>query len=141
MLVSQRPNSMDIEQRMNENFERLHEHSDRLGFSIGTISESNNEVRTTITEKVRVERRLNGFNYKQSEAWKLICAYISPNLGQKELLGIAQVISRHTKLKLDRQAKRSKEVLIKWFQENLEIIRPYLIRITLEDEHGNVFRP
>ena len=97
--------------------------------------------RQTQTERQKIEQRLNGFDGKNSDAWSEICDAFGPNLSQNELLSIAQVTSFHTKLHLGREAKRRKEVLIKWFQENLVTIRPFLNRLILEDYDGNRLGP
>lgn len=90
----------------------------------------------TENERLRVEKRLEGFDFRQSQAWKEICDCFGSSLSQNELLSIAQIIAFHAKLKLDREAKRRKEVLIKWFQENLTVARPYLKSLILEDCEG-----
>ena len=105
-------------------------------FIIPEIQKSQTEA-----ERRRVEIRLSGFDGKNSDAWAEICEAFGPNLSQNELLSIAQVISFHAKLRLDREAKRRKEVLIKWFQENLSVIRPFLNRLILEDCDGNRIGP
>ena len=105
-------------------------------FSIPDLQKSQTEA-----ERRRVELRLSGFDGKNSDAWAEICDAFGPNLSQNELLCIAQVISFHAKLRLDREAKRRKEVLIKWFQENLPVIRPFFNRLVLEDVDGNRLGP
>ena len=97
----------------------------------------NDQKIPTENERKRVEMRLNGFDYKNSDAWQIICERFGPTLSQSELLSIAQVIAFHAKIKLDREAKRRKEVLIKWFQENIVEIMPFLNRLVLEDSEGN----
>ena len=83
-------------------------------------------------EKKRVKERINGFNWKECEAWKYLCERFGSHLNQKELISIAELIASKNHLKLDRDAKRRKVVLIKWFQENWEIVKPLLLIITLD---------
>ena len=88
-------------------------------------------------ERRRVEMRLNDFDYKNSDAWQIICERFGPGLTHNELLSIAQIIAFHARIRLDREAKRRKEVLIKWFQENIVTIIPFLQKMVLEDSEGN----
>ena len=91
------------------------------------------------SERTRVEKRLGGFGFQKSQAWKEIVVRYGDTLSQNELLGIASIVSAKIGVKLDREAKRRKDVLIKWFDENLENIKPYLDFLALEDENGQVF--
>ena len=97
------------------------------------------------SERKKIDERLRGFSLNESKAWKAICEKFGPNLNQSELLSIAEVLcsevnhtQRNTPLKVDREAKRRKEVLIKWFDENYPDIQPYLKTIVLEDENGEI---
>lgn len=86
-------------------------------------------------EKDRIHSRLDGFNPKDNEVWKVITSKFGPNIKQPELLSIASVCAQNANLKLDRDAKRRKSVLIKWFYENWAAISPYLDFVVLEDAH------
>jgi hypothetical protein len=88
-------------------------------------------------EKERIASRLNGFNPKDNMVWRAISDRFGANIKQPELLSIATVISKSTGIKLDRDAKRRKSVLIKWFEENWASIAPYLEYVVLEDSHNN----
>lgn len=90
-------------------------------------------------ERKRVDARLNGFIYKESAAWRVITERYGDNLNQNELLSLAEVIAAQLNLKVDREAKRRKEVLIKWYDEHLEKIKSLLPLIVLEDKEGNRF--
>ena len=89
----------------------------------------------TEIEREKVEKRLNGFCSKNSKAWETIMKYFGENLNQMELNSIAEVLSDLLSINLDREAKRRREVLIKWFDENFEKIEPYLKLIILEKEN------
>jgi hypothetical protein len=58
------------------------------------------------------------------------------NLNQAELLSIAEVLAFRLNLKVDRGAKRRKEVLIKWYDENWDRIAPIWQQLALEDNQG-----
>lgn len=97
-------------------------------------SRSANEI-----ERKRVDARLNGFVYKNSAAWQVITEKYGDNLNQAELLSLAEVIAAQLNLKVDREAKRRKEVLVKWYDEHLPEIMNLLPLIVLEDKEGNKF--
>ena len=84
-------------------------------------------------EKNRIAQRLQGFNPKDNQAWYQITQKFGTNIKQPELLSIAQVCSSSAGIKLDRDAKRRKSVLIKWFEENWAHIQPFLNYVVLED--------
>ena len=92
----------------------------------GTPTEQNKE-------KERIAGRLNGFNPKDNEAWREIAKRFGSNIKQPELLSIAQVLANQANVKLDRDAKRRKSVLIKWFHENWPALQQYMEYVFLED--------
>jgi hypothetical protein len=89
-------------------------------------------------ERRRVDARLNGFSLKESPAWRMIIRRFGENLNQMELLSLAQVLSDRLNLKIDREAKRRKEVLIKWYDENFRAISEVLPYVYLEDKDGHM---
>ena len=93
----------------------------------------------TITkEKERIANRLNNFNPKDTPVWREITQRFGSSIKQPELLSIATVLAQNAHIKLDRDAKRRKAVLIKWFEENWAAIYPYLDYVVLEDgDHTN----
>lgn len=84
-------------------------------------------------EKERITNRLSGFNPKDNVAWREITSRFGNNIKQQELLSIANVLANSASLKLDRDAKRRKCVLIKWFEENWQAIFPFLDYVVLEE--------
>jgi hypothetical protein len=84
-------------------------------------------------EKERISGRLGDFNAKDSSAWKEITRRFGKNLKQPELLSMANVVASNAGIKLDRDARRRKTVLLKWFEENWTVIQPYLDYVVFED--------
>ncbi|KAH0792101.1 hypothetical protein GPJ56_003900 [Histomonas meleagridis] len=84
-------------------------------------------------EKKRITERLNGFNPRENNAWKEISRRFGASIKHPELLSIATVLANYANVRLDRDAKRRKTVLIKWFQENWATVSPYLDYVVLED--------
>jgi hypothetical protein len=87
----------------------------------------------TNPEKERIAQRLEGFNPRENQAWKEITQRFGPSIKHPELLSMAKVLANHAKLKLDRDAKRRKTVLLKWFEENWAALQPFLDYVALED--------
>ena len=85
-------------------------------------------------EKLRIAMRLAGFNPKENFVTKEITRRFGANLKQGELINIAQVIAENAQIKLDRDARRRKNVLLRWFEEHWTQITPYLDYIVLEDD-------
>jgi hypothetical protein len=85
-------------------------------------------------ERERVQKRVDGFNWKRSTAWKRLTASYGPHLKHEELLSIADLVAKKLDIRLDRDARRRKIVMIKWFEENWAAVEPLLSKIILEDE-------
>jgi hypothetical protein len=86
-------------------------------------------------EKERIAVRLSGFNARENDAWKEMTRRFGSSIKHPELLTMAEALAKQAKLMLDRDAKRRKTVLIKWFEENWEAIRPHLDQVAFEDRH------
>ena len=89
-------------------------------------------------EAQRVNARLAGFDIEKSEAWKTIQRQFTVGVTHTELKSIAQILCDQLSIKLDRDASRDNRVLVKWFDENWEKIKPILHTIHLRDDHDNV---
>jgi hypothetical protein len=76
---------------------------------------------------------VDGFNWQRSTPWNQLIALYGPRLSQEELVSIARLIAKKLDIKLDRDARRRKPVMIKWFEENWESIEPLLGNIILEE--------
>ena len=93
------------------------------------------QEQSTTKEKERIASRLSGFNPKDNMVWHEITQRFGASIKQPELLSIATVLAQNANIKLDRDAKRRKSVLIKWFEENWNAIHPFLDYVVLEDNH------
>ena len=104
---------------------------------------NNNKIKSSLTkefenqvkDRKKVDDRLYGFDQNSSLIWNEICKKFGSSLSHNELLSIAQVIASNSGIKVDRDARRRKEVLIKWFDENAQKITPLLnyIKIEIDD--------
>jgi hypothetical protein len=84
-------------------------------------------------EHARVQRRVSGFDWRLSYAWAHLSYNFGPKLSQNELVSIAELMAGMLQIKVDRDARRRKPVMIKWFEENWRQIRPLLANVILDD--------
>jgi hypothetical protein len=84
-------------------------------------------------ERERIQRRVQGFNWKKSGAWLHLSFIYGPKLNQAELISIAELCSQKLHIKLDRDARRRKTVILKWFTEHWRQIHPLLRLIVLDE--------
>ncbi|OHS97336.1 hypothetical protein TRFO_36494 [Tritrichomonas foetus] len=83
------------------------------------IKQNDDENRSNI-------RRLSGFDYEKSYAYNYLCTKFGGRPAFNELKSIATILQEHLNLRLDRAASRRKKVLIKWFDENIVVIKPFI---------------
>jgi hypothetical protein len=84
-------------------------------------------------EKQRVKARLEGFDSKSSPVWVTITERFGPDVTHTELITLAIILAQKAGIVLDRDAKRRKQVLVKWFEEHWTEILPFVHLIALED--------
>ncbi|KAK8889745.1 hypothetical protein M9Y10_034499 [Tritrichomonas musculus] len=89
-------------------------------------------IKQTESERNKLTDRMSNFDFANSPAWMMIKKKGWDNLNHKELLSIASVIANKCNITLDREAKRRKPILVKWFDENLSAILPAVDFIQLE---------
>jgi hypothetical protein len=82
-----------------------------------------------------VEARLSRFDPETSRARKVLRQLYGP-AHNHDLLSLAKLCCQYLDIYLDREAQRLKPVLLKWFDENIEQIEPFLrkhVVVTCED--------
>jgi hypothetical protein len=77
-------------------------------------------------EKQRIAKRLEGFDSQESLAYRELCRRFGTRLRREDLLTIARALTPPGVLRVDRDATRRKEVLLKWFDENWPVLEPRL---------------
>jgi len=85
----------------------------------------------SIREKSRIEARLKGFEPSESIAWNKLEQKFGNQIKRNDLINLATVLSTIAQCDLDRDAKRRKSVLIRWFDENWFLIEKYIDRMIL----------
>lgn len=86
-------------------------------------------------EKERIKERIGNFNPKDNKILQEIMARFGQKVKHPELLSIANVVAKNAQIVLDRDAKRRKSVLLKWFEENWIRISPLLPYVILEGDN------
>jgi hypothetical protein len=82
---------------------------------------------------------LKTFNFETSDAWRALTQQFSTGVRHKELCSVALILSHCFGIQsIPRDARRSYPVLIKWFQDNWNEIRPVLPLIALRDDDNRV---
>ena len=90
-------------------------------------------------EAKRVAERLNGFNSETSETWQILKEKFSSGITHNELKSVAMIICQYVDgISLDRDATRDNRVLIKWFDENWNVIKNVIDKVKLKDEKEDV---
>jgi hypothetical protein len=84
-------------------------------------------------ERERVQRRVEGFDWQKSPMWLHLSCLYGPKLKQDELVSIAEICAQKLDIRLDRDARRRKVVMIKWFEENWFRVRQLLPFIVLDN--------
>ena len=85
-----------------------------------------------------VKQILKDFDAKESEAWRKLTSRFGEKLNQNKILSLAEVCSNKLGLNLFREYKRRKEMLIKWFDMNLDQVWPFIEHhIHVVDVNGN----
>jgi hypothetical protein len=87
-----------------------------------------------------IPMQLKGFRYKSSRAWRELSLRFGTDLTAIELLSIAEVVAFNLSLTVDRKAKRKKSLLVKWFDDNLKEVIPFLNHMRLIDTQGEFIR-
>ena len=86
-------------------------------------------------EHLMVKIRLQDFVADNSRGVEMLTKKFGDVPNQHELFSLARVLSSKLDIFLDREASRRKAVLLKWYDENVDKIQPYLEKyITIKDE-------
>jgi hypothetical protein len=96
-------------------------------------------IQHTLNERLKIDQRIRNFDMKHSPAWHELKRRGWDRLSQAELLSIAQLLGKKLSIHVDREAKRRKNVLVKWFEENLSRLSPLLdcIQLVFEEVSPN----
>lgn len=90
-------------------------------------------------ENYFVQKKLKGFNPKTCQAWRKLTERFGPKISHEEILSLAMVIADNMHISLSREYKRRKNMLVKWFDENLNEVWPLVETcIIVKDKHGDI---
>lgn len=87
----------------------------------------------------RVKKRLENFDMENSRGYRLIRERFSKGVVGQELRLVARILCKHVpELHLDRDATRDHRVLIKWFDENYDVISQHIHKIDMRDANYEI---
>ena len=107
---------------------------------VGEIKRTQNEI-----DKILAAKFCESFDYEESEAWKFLqTIFGSVKLNQADLTRLADLVLFHLKplypeLYFPREAARRKGPLVRWYQDYLHIIKPFIQEhIVIERQDGRL---
>jgi hypothetical protein len=77
-------------------------------------------------DRLLTQYRLRDFDPDHCRAKPLLTRLFGENINGTDLTSLAETCSHCLDIYLDREARRRKSVLWKWFDENLAVIAPFL---------------
>ena len=105
------------------------------------LASNNPTIETTDNiAETQKKKKKDSFNYKDTEAYQMIIDKFGNNVRQQELIQIACCLSKKIGVKVERDSKRRKDLLFKWFQENIDKISPILHQVVAFGKDGRVLK-
>jgi hypothetical protein len=87
-------------------------------------------------ERHSLHDRLKGFDKVSSPSYRALQQRGLLDRRFPEIVSIFEVMADYTRLSMDRECKRRKEVLLRWADSNWHVLEPILPLISLEFEGG-----
>lgn len=87
----------------------------------------------TKNDRKKVNERMGGFDQSTSRAYAELQRRKWDKKSQPELLSILLILANKQNLQVDREVKRRKEVMFKWFDENFDTVYPFFDCISFEN--------
>jgi hypothetical protein len=75
---------------------------------------------------------VSGFDWQSSFTWNCLVRLFGPKLRHEELVSIAELVGPKVGIRVDRNARRRKVVMIEWFKDNWPVIEPFLLLVVLD---------
>lgn len=89
-------------------------------------------------ELIFMRNALRNFDPENSRAVKKLTERFGERT-QPELLSLAQIISKHTGIKLYRESKRRRTLLLAWYEQNFDKIWPFIEQqVIVQDQDEKV---
>lgn len=106
---------------------------------VAEIKRTQNEI-----DKILAAKFCESFDYEKSEAWRFLQTIFGSKLNQADLTRLADLVLFHLKsfypdLYFPREAARRKGPLVRWYQDYLHIIKPFIQEhIVIERQDGRL---
>lgn len=87
--------------------------------------------RSQYTEREVAEKILGDFDPEHSRGMEFILRVFNNKYTVNRLVAYGKVISRNLNIKFPRNYRRNKDLLIKWYDMNLDVIEPFSHNVTI----------
>lgn len=87
--------------------------------------------RRKLGERGVAQALLGDFDPEKSKGMKVVMKFFDNKISVNRLISLGTILSQMLNLEFPRNYKRNRDLLVKWFDMNLEIIEPNLDKITI----------
>jgi hypothetical protein len=87
---------------------------------------------TLFQEREIIRDRTTNFDMENSRPWRYLTNRGWNGISLDELIGLAKLMAHHTRVPIDREAKRRKPVLVKWMEDNWDALLPVADRLSID---------
>lgn len=100
-----------------------------------------------VAEVLETEPDTQSFDYKNSEAWEFLQSQFGPRCTHKELRNLTSLLVSYLSpvypdVKFTRSALRTMDALMRWYQDNLNVIKPFILnQVVIERYDGQLIGP
>ena len=94
-----------------------------------------------LSEKEYIKGQLGNFSIEQSTAWNLIKIKLGRTLNHNELRHLANIFETVTCIKTNRFEKRNKDLLVKYFEDHIDLFKDFISKIGYVDKNDHYGGP
>ena len=99
------------------------------------------QTQLQLTEKEYIREQLGDFKMELSNAWNLIITQLGRTLNHNELRHLANIFEMVTGIKTNRFEKRNKDLLVKYFEDHIELFQDFISKIGYVDKKNHYGGP
>ena len=93
--------------------------------------------RRELGEKGVAQKLLEGFEPEGSRGMQFVMKIFNNQISVTRLVDLGKIFSNMLNIEFPRNYKRNRDLLIKWFDMNIDLIEPYASKITLEFDNDS----
>lgn len=99
------------------------------------------QTKLQLSEKEYIKGQLGNFSIEQSTAWNLIKIKLGRTLNHNELRHLANIFETVTGIKTNRFEKRNKDLLVKYFEDHIDLFKDFISKIGYVDKNDHYGGP